>query len=226
MNQIQKVLFDNQDKDYRDFTAKLISNISKDKIIGVRLPFIKKYAKELYKNDSYEEFLGTLPKEYQEEYLLYGYLTEQIKDFDECISYIENYLPYVDNWAVSDTPNPKAFKKNKDKLLPFIKKWIKTNETYKVRFGVKCLMAYYLDEDFDKSYLDIVSNIKSEEYYVNMMVAWYFATALAKQWGDTIEVIESNKLSIWVHNKAIQKAKESFRVSEENKEYLSRLKRK
>ena len=226
MNQIQKVLFENQDKDYRDFTAKLIPNISNDKIIGVRLPFIKKYAKELYKNDSYKEFLGTLPKEYQEEYLLYGYLTEQVKDFDECISYIENYLPYVDNWAVSDTPNPKAFKKNKDKLLPFIKKWIKTNETYKVRFGVKCLMAYYLDEDFDKSYLDIVSNIKSEEYYVNMMVAWYFATALAKQWGDTVKVIESNKLSIWVHNKAIQKAKESFRVSEENKEYLSRLKRK
>lgn len=226
MNQIQKVLFDNQDKDYRNFTAKLIPNISKDKIIGVRLPFIKKYAKELYKNNSYKEFLSTLPKEYQEEYLLYGYITEQIKDFDECISYIENYLPYVDNWAVSDTPNPKALKKNKEKLLPYIKKWIKTNETYKIRFGVKCLMAYYLDEDFDKSYLDIVSNIKSEEYYVNMMVAWYFATALAKQWGDTIEVIESNKLSIWVHNKAIQKAKESFRVSEENKEFLSRLKRK
>ena len=226
MNQIQKVLFDNQDKDYRDFTAKLIPNISKDKIIGVRLPFIKKYEKELYKNNSYKEFLSTLPKEYQEEYLLYGYITEQIKDFDECISYIENYLPYVDNWAVSDTPNPKAFRKNKEKLLPYIKKWIKTNETYKIRFGVKCLMAYYLDADFDKSYLDIVSNIKSEEYYVNMMVAWYFATALAKQWGDTIKVIESNKLSIWVHNKAIQKAKESFRVSEENKEYLSRLKRK
>lgn len=222
--EIQKELFSLQDKEYAKFQSKLTPNISEDTIIGVRIPEIRKLAKRLVKNNNYQDFLNELTHKYYDENILHGAVISELKDYDYCIELVDKFLPYVDNWAVCDTMSPKIFKKHRKELLKKIKKWAKSDKTYTCRFGVGMLMSHFLDEDFKEKYLEIPANIHSEEYYVNMMIAWFFATALAKQWNDTIIYLENNKLDIWVHNKTIQKACESFRVTEEQKIYLKELK--
>ena len=223
---IEKELFKLQDKKYRDFQSKLIPNINMDTIIGVRTPELKKLAKVIVKNGNYESFLDNLPHKYYEENQLHAFIIGDIKDYDECLKRVNEFLPYIDNWSTCDQSAPKVFKKNSDKLIDEIKKWIKSKHTYTIRFGISMLMRIYLDGDFDRKYLDMVSSIKSKEYYVNMMIAWYFATALAKQYDDAITYIENKKLDEWVHNKTIQKAIESYRIRDKQKEYLKSLKMK
>ena len=224
MEKILKELFKLQDKKYRDFQVKLIPGSSIDKMIGVRTPDLRKYSKELIKENNYKEFLDELPHNYFDENQLHAFILSEIKDYDKCINYINRFLPYVDNWATCDQMSPKIFKKNKDKLLLEIKKWLKSKDTYTIRFGIGMLMQHFLDEDFKKNYLKLVSKIKSNEYYINMMIAWYFATALAKQYKDTIPYLEDKILDKWTHNKTIQKAIESYRITDEQKEYLRSLK--
>jgi len=222
---MKEELFKLQDKKYQEMQFKIIPNIDNSTIIGVRTPEIKKLAKEVLKGD-YKSFLEELPHKYFDENQLHAFIISEIKDFNECINYINKFLPYVDNWATCDQLSPKVFKKNTNKLIDEIKVWIKSKETYTIRFGVGCLMQYYLNDEFKEEYLELVSKIKSNEYYVNMMIAWYFATALAKQYDSTIKYIESNKLDTWVHNKTIQKAIESYRITDKQKEYLRSLKMK
>ena len=223
MDNIQKELFKLQDKKYQEFQVKLIPTRDPDTIIGVRTPELRKFAKELVKSNNYQSFLKELPHRYFDENQLHAFIISEIKDYDECIEYINDFLPYVDNWATCDQMSPKVFKKYHSNLLIEIKKWIKSKETYTIRFGIGCLLQHFLDEDFKPEYLEMVSKIKSEEYYINMMIAWYFATALAKQYDSTIPYIENKKLDKWTHNKTIQKAIESYRITSEQKEYLKSL---
>ena len=212
-----------KDEGYRDFQAKLVPNISPDTIIGVRTPDMRAVAKEVYSSKERDEFLNDLPHKYYEENLVHFFVISLIKDFDECIAATERFLPYVDCWPVSDQATPKSFKKNHEKLLPYIKKWIADEHVYTARFGIRMLMNEFLGDDFKEEYLEIVSSKKGDDYYLKMMVAWYFATALAKKYEESVKYIEERKLDEWVHRKAIQKAIESFRVSEEHKEYLRSL---
>lgn len=212
-----------KDEGYRDFQAKLVPNISPDSIIGVRTPDMRAVAKEVYSSKERDEFLNELPHKYYEENLVHFFVISLIKDFDECIAATERFLPYVDCWPVSDQATPKSFKKNHEKLLPYIKKWIADEHVYTARFGIRMLMNEFLGDDFKEEYLEIVSSKKGDDYYLKMMVAWYFATALAKKYEESVKYIEERKLDEWVHRKAIQKAIESFRVSEEHKEYLRSL---
>ena len=221
---VQARLFELQDLAYRDFHSRLMPTVPKEKIIGVRVPELRKFAKEFAKTEDSKEFLKILPHKYYEEDNLHAFLIEQIKDFDECISALDNFLLCVDNWATCDMMSPKIFKKNTEKLLPKIEEWLISDYTYQVRFAIGMLMKFYLDENFDERYLRLVASVKSDEYYINMMIAWYFATALAKQWGKTLPYIENKVLDQWTHNKAIQKAVESYRITEEQKEYLKTLK--
>ena len=223
---IKDELLSMQDKKYRDFQAKLFPTLDSNIIIGVRTPDIKKLAKRLYKENNYKSFIEDLPHKYFDENQLHAFIISEIKDYDECILYINKFLPYVDNWATCDQLSPKVFKKNTSNLLNQIKKWVKSKHTYTIRFGIGILMQYFLDDEFKVEYLDMVCNIKSNEYYVNMMRAWYFATALAKQYNFVIPYIEQNKLDDWTHNKTIQKAIESYRITNEQKQYLKGLKRK
>ncbi len=224
LNEIKKNLFKYQDKKYQKFESSLIPNVEKKLIIGVKTPILKNMAKEIIKADLSDKYIKMLPHKYFEENQIHSFIISESKDFDECIKNINSFLKYVDNWATCDQLCPKIFKKNKNQLLFHIKKWINIKKTYHIRFGIKMLMSHFLDEDFDKKYLKIVSSIQSDEYYVNMMIAWYFATALAKQYDDTIVYLEKYKLSPWVHNQTIKKAIESYRVSENNKKYLRSLK--
>ncbi len=221
MNYLEEL---NKAKDikYKEFNSKLIPNISKESIIGVKIPVIRTIAKKNIDNSN--EIFNSLPHKYYEENIIHGFLISEIKDYDNCIEELERFLPYIDNWAVCDTLNPKVFKKNTDKLIIRIKEWIKSKETYTIRFGIRMLMNYYLDDNFKKEYLKLVSKIKSNEYYINMMIAWYYATALAKQYDDTIIYLEQKKLDKWIHNKTIQKAIESNRINDNNKKYLKSLK--
>lgn len=225
-NKIEEELFKLQDKKYKELQAKTIPNIDSNTIIGVRTPELRSLAKKMVKENNYKSFLEELPHKYFDENQLHAFIISELKDFNECMDYTNKFLPYIDNWATCDQMSPKAFKKNKDNLLKEIKVWIKSKETYTIRFAIGMLMSYFLDEDFDKKYLELVSKIKSKEYYVNMMIAWYFATALAKQYKDTIIYLENNKLDIWVHNKTIQKAIESYRITNDQKDYLRSLKKK
>lgn len=213
-----------QDLKYRDFTASLMPTIDPKTMIGVRMPDFRKIAKEYYKEGKYQKFLNTLPHKYYEENNVHAYIICQIKDYDECIKELNKFLPYINNWATCDTTNPKSFNKHKDELIKEIKKWLKSKDTYTVRFGVSTLMTFYLDDDFKEEQLKLVIGVKSKEYYVNMMRAWYFATALAKQRDVTIKVLEEKKLDTWTHNKTIQKAIESYRISDADKAYLKTLK--
>ena len=218
-------LYEMQDIEYRDFSSKLIPNIEKENMIGVRLPMVKKLAKELYKSGEYTDFINALPHTYFEEYHLHSYVLSEIKDFEAFAEKIERFLPYVDNWSVSDSLRPKCFAKNKEKALICIKKWLVSEHTYTQRFAIEMLMVHFLNEDFKEEYLDLVANIEGEDYYLKMMVAWYFATALAKQYEATVGYIENRRIKDkWTHNKAIQKALESYRVSDENKAHLKCLK--
>ena len=214
-----------QDKDYKEFQSKLVPNIDRNTIIGVRTPDMRNIAKEIFGTEEANEFLKELPHKYYEENLIHFFLIAKIKDFDTCIKEVERFLPYIDCWPVCDQASPAVFKKNHDKLIPLVKKWIKSKHTYTSRFGIRVLMNEFLNEDFKEEYLELVANKKGEDYYLKMMIAWYFATALAKQYDASIKYIENNKLDSWIHNKTIQKAIESFRVSDEHKEYLKTLRR-
>ncbi|MCR5747725.1 MAG: DNA alkylation repair protein [Lachnospiraceae bacterium] len=223
-DEIREELFEMKDESYRDFQGALIPNIENKEMIGVRTPVLRSYAKKLVKRDDIEEFLGDLPHKYFDENQLQAFIISEIKDYDTCIIETERFLPYIDNWATCDQMSPKVFKKHKKELLRRIKKWIKSDRTYTIRFGVGMLMAHYLDDDFEPAYLKLTAKIKSDEYYVNMMRAWYFATALAKQYDATIHYLEEKKLDAWTHDKTIQKAVESLRISKDQKEYLKTLK--
>ena len=226
IDEIRNTLFFHRDSKYRDFQGKLIPTVNTNTIIGVRTPEIRKYAKELAKQENIKEFLEALPHQYFEENQLHAFIISEIKDYECCIEEVSRFLPYIDNWATCDQMSPKVFRKHRKELLGSIDDWIKSKDTYKVRFGIRMLMEHFLDEDFDLAYPKIVANIRSEEYYVNMMVAWYFATALAKQYEAVLPFIENYKLDYWTHNKAIQKAVESYRITAEQKEYLKNLKLK
>ncbi len=223
---IQKTLFSMQDEKYAAFQAKLTPNLTLEDFIGVRTPDLKKFAKQLYKEGDYQGFLSALPHKYFDENQLHAFIIAEIKDYDTCIKEVNNFLPYVNNWATCDQLSPKSFKKNKDNLLKEIKVWIKSKETYTVRFAIGNLMRLYLEEDFDKKYPEMVSKVKSDEYYINMMIAWYFATALAKQYDTVLPYVTDNKLDVWTHNKTIQKAVESDRITPQQKDYLKSFKRK
>lgn len=210
------------EEDYREFSSKLMPTVEKSKVIGIRTPILRKYAKGL---ENYEDFLNDLPHKYFEENNLHAFLIERERDFDRCIELIETFLPYIDNWATCDSMKPKVLKKEPEKLLNYINKWIKSKDAYAVRYGINLLMSFYLDENFDEDYLTIVANVRSNEYYINMMRAWYFATALAKRYKETLTYIENNRLDTWTHNKTIKKAIESLRISRDQKAYLRTLKR-
>ena len=224
VDDIREDLFANQDVKYRDFQSKLTPTIEAKTAIGVRTPVLRKLAKAYSKRQDVDEFLADLPHKYFDENQLHAFILSEIKDFDECIGKLERFLPFVDNWATCDQMSPKCFKKNHEKLLPYLNKWIKSDDIYTVRFAIVTFMAHFLDEDFAEGYLKLVSDIKSDEYYINMAIAWYFATALAKQYDKTIPYIENKTLDVWTHNKAIQKSIESYRVTAEHKEYLKSLK--
>ena len=213
-----------KDNEYREFQSKLVPNISKDTILGVRTPDMRNIAKEVFGTKEGNDFLKKLPHKYYEENLVHFFLIAMIKDFDECIKETERFLPYIDCWPVCDQSSPKVFKKKHEELLPYIKKWIDSDHVYTSRFGMRMLMNEFLDKDFKPEYLKWVCAKKGEDYYLKMMVAWYFATALAKQYDASIVYFEKRKLDEWCHKKAIQKAIESFRVSDEHKDYLRSLK--
>ncbi len=223
MNQVYEMLLKVKDDNYKEFQSKLVPNISKESILGVRTPEMREIAKEVFNSSFKDEFLNDIPHKYYEENIIHMFVVSLIKDFDECINELDKFLKYVDCWPVSDQASPKCFKKNHDKLLPVVKRWISSSHIYTSRFGMRTLMNEYLDKDFKEEYLELVSNVKGDDYYLKMMQAWYFATALAKQYDSTIKYIENHKLDDWVHKKSIQKAIESFRVSDEHKEYLKTL---
>ncbi len=223
---IVKELFKLRDLIFRDFNAKLIPNIDNEAFIGVKTPQLRQFAKEIYKNGEYKDFITALPHKYFEENQLHAFIISQIADFDMAIFELERFLPYVDNWATCDQLIMKAIAKNPEKILDKIDLWLENDKTYTVRFAIGLLMRYFLNERFDKKYLQKVSAVKSDEYYINMMIAWYFATALAKQWEDSIKYIEEKRLDTWVHNKTIQKANESLRITEKHKTFLKELVRK
>ena len=221
---IRETLFSLREEKFAAFQAKLIPNVAPERIIGVRTPALRKLAKTLRGSGEAEEFLKALPHDLFEENNLHAFLLCEMKDFDACVQAVEDFLPYVDNWATCDQMSPGVFRKNKQALLPHIRRWIASEQCYTRRFGIGMLMSHFLDEDFREEYLSLVSDIRSEEYYVNMMIAWYFATALAKQYEAALPYLENRRLDPWVHNKAIQKAVESFRVSDGHKTYLKTLK--
>ena len=225
-DEITTKLFSLQDTAYRDFQVKLIPGMDAEKEIGVRTPELRKLAKELAKREDIREFLNDLPHQYFDENQLHAFILSGEKDFEKCMEDLERFLPYVDNWATCDQMSPKVFRKNRKKLLESINRWIGSEHTYTVRFAIKMLMEHFLDEDFDPIYPEMVATVRSEEYYIRMMIAWYFATALAKRYDAVLPYLKQEKLDVWTHNKAIQKAVESYRITEEQKIYLKSLKRK
>ena len=221
---IEKSLFENQDLKYREFQAKLIPGVEIEEIIGVRTPVIRKLAKEFAKSEDIDDFLTALPHKYYDENNLHGFIISECKDYEKTIKYLDEFLPYVNNWATCDLLKPKSFRKNKELLKADALRWISSDLTYTKRFGIETVMSHFLDEDFDESFLSVIADIRSDEYYINMMVAWFFATSLAKQWESVIPYIESNRLDKWTHNKTIQKSVESYRITDEHKKYLRTLK--
>ena len=222
---ITEELFALQDVSYTAFQAKLTPNIPRELFIGVRVPVARKLAKKLSQKPEAASFLSDLPHTYYDENILHSLLLSEMKDYDACVAAVDAFLPYVDNWAVCDILSPKIFKKHKTVLLEKIKEWSASEKTYTCRFGIEMLLSHFLDEDFKPAYLEIPASVHREEYYVRMMMAWFFATALAKQWDATIEYLEDRRLDTWTHNKTIQKARESGRITPIQKEYLKTLKR-
>ncbi len=237
---IREELFGLQDMKYRDFQKKLIPTVNPESVIGVRTPELRKLAKQLAKmrqqesgsagqgpcTADVETFLKQLPHEYFDENQLHAFIISEDKNFERCVADVEAFLPYVDNWATCDQMSPKVFKKNRERLLLHVKNWLESEQTYTVRFAIGMLMEHFLGDDYDPEYPELVAKVRSEEYYVNMMIAWYFATALAKQYDAVIPYLEEQKLDVWTHNKTIQKARESYRITTDQKEYLKTLKRK
>lgn len=223
VNQIQSELLALKDERYKEFNLKLIPNISPDCIIGVQIPKIRAIVKQ-YKNDeAINDFLLSLPHKYLEENLFHAFVINEIKNYDDCLAKIYSFLPYINNWAVCDSLRPKCFKGNEKILYPTIVTLLKSNQPYTIRFAISMLMLFFLNTNFDKNHLDLVSKINLNDYYVNMMRAWYFATALAKQYDSTISILKNKQLDKWTHNKTIQKAIESFRISKDIKTYLKTL---
>ncbi len=226
IDKIRKELNGLKDEKYRLMQCKIIPNIEPDSIIGVRTPELRKMAKQILKHDDADAFLSDLPHKYFEENQLHAFMISEIKDYDRCVTLLNAFLPYVNNWATCDQMSPKVFKKHHDKLPELIRSWMGSKEAYTIRFGIGMLMEHFLDEEYDPKYPEAVAGIRSEEYYVNMMIAWYFATALAKQYESVLPFIEGRRLDTWTHNKAIQKSIESYRISDERKAYLKTLKYK
>ena len=223
-DEIVAELFRMQDKKYAEMQVKLLPTVKPDRIIGVRTPELCAFAKKLRFDEDIDAFLTDLPHRYFDEEQLHAFVISLEKDFDKCAMEVETFLPYVDNWATCDQLSPKAFKKEPEKLLPYIRTWIKTDQPYTVRFAIGMLMQHFLDERFSPAYADLVASVRSEEYYVNMMIAWYFATALAKQYDTILPYLKEKKLDEWTHNKTIQKSIESYRITQEQKVYLRSLK--
>lgn len=226
MEEIRDELYSLRDEKYGEFQAKLIPTVDPESIIGVRTPELRKLAKKMVKREEIGEFLGALPHQCFDENQLHAFIVSEMKDFAVCLKEVDRFLPYVDNWATCDQMSPKVFKKHRAELLAPIERWIGSGETYTVRFAVGMLMEHFLDDDFDPAYPEMVAAVRSEEYYVRMMVAWYFATALAKQYDAAVPFLEGQQLDVWTHNKTIQKAVESYRITPEQKAYLKGLKRK
>ncbi len=223
MKELEKRLFEMGEEKYADFQFKLTPTVPREAFIGIRVPILRKFAKAYFKEEEHNRFLKELPHKYYDENMLHGLLIEQIKDFDECVDELNRFLPFVDNWAVCDIMSPKILKKHKSETYELIKKWAKSDKTYTIRFGVEILMSHYLDDDFKPEVLEIPAKIVSDEYYVNMMIAWFYATALAKQWDETICYLEEKRLPDFVHKKTIRKACESYRITDEQKQYLKTL---
>lgn len=226
ISDIRSRLFDMRDEKYQQFNSSLIPNVSSELVIGVRTPELRKYASELAKRDDIGDFLSALPHEYFEENQLHAFIIEKTKDYDKCLAQVEEFLPFIDNWATCDQCAPKVLLKNPERLISAVRRWISSDKLYTVRYGIGMLMRAYLDDRFSPEYPELVAAVKSQEYYVNMMRAWYFATALAKQYEAVIGYFEEGRLDEWTNNKSIQKACESYRVSDERKAYLRTLKRK
>ena len=224
IDEIRKTLISMQDEKYRVFQVKLFPTVDPETVIGVRTPDLRSYAKKLLKEEGISAFLSDLPHRYFDENQLHAFILSELKDYGKCMEEVNRFLPYVDNWATCDQMSPKVFKKNRPQLLEQIRIWLKSDRTYTIRFAIGMLMEHYLDDAFDISYPEVVAVIRSDEYYVNMIIAWYFATALAKQYDEILPFIENRRLDVWTHNKAIQKAIESYRITPEQKEYLKRLK--
>ena len=221
---IRADLFSLQDPGYREMQIRILPTVKAERIIGVRTPELRRMAKERAGREETGAFLGSLPHRYFEEDQLHAFLISGMKDYAACLRELERFLPYVDNWATCDQMSPKVFRKHRTELPESIQRWMASEQTYTVRFGIGMLMEHYLDEDFDPVYPEMAASVRSEEYYVNMMTAWYFATALAKQYEAVLPFIENRRLDAWTHNKAIQKAAESYRITPEQKEYLKTLK--
>lgn len=226
MKDIENKLFELQEEAYAEFQRRLIPSVEPERIIGVRTPVLRSMAKKMMKSSGKEDFLRDLPHRYFEENQLHAFILSEEKDFKTCMDEIESFLPYVDNWATCDQMSPKIFKKHRPELLEYIRNWIRSDETYTVRFAIGMLMKYFLEDAFQPEYPDMVADVRSDEYYIKMMAAWYFATALAKQYTAVLPYIEEGRLDVWTHNKAIQKSRESYRITKEQKEYLKTLKRK
>ncbi len=220
---VYEKLLEAKDDRYRAFQAPLVPGISEDTLLGVRTPALRAIAREVSAGPQREEFLSSLPHRYFEENLIHFFIIAGIRDFDACVRAVDAFLPYVDCWPVSDQATPAVFRKNHEKLLPHIRKWIASDHVYTARFGIRMLMNEFLDKDFREEYLDLAASAAGDDYYLRMMVAWFFATALAKQYGAAVRYLEERKLDEWIHRKAIQKAVESRRVSDEHKEYLKSL---
>ena len=223
MKTITELLFELRDEEYAAFQAKLTPSVDKELFIGVRVPEVRKLAKQLKNDPTASEFLRELPHEYYDENMLHGLLVSEIKDYEKAVEETDRFLPFVDNWAVCDIMSPKVFKKHKAELIEKIREWTRSGETYTIRFGIEMLMSHFLDEDFRAEYLEIPAAVHSEEYYVNMMIAWFFATALAKQWDAAVPYLEQGRLDEWVHKKTVQKARESYRITDEQKAYLKAI---
>lgn len=223
---IRSTLLTMQDVSYKEFQSRLMPTVPRDTVIGVRTPQLRELSRKIKNEKNICEFLECLPHRYYEENNLHAFLIEQISDFDICVAELDRFLPYVDNWATCDMLRPKCFHRRKADLAAHIETWLGSNAVYTVRFGIGMLLTHFLDEDFDDKYLEKVAAISSQEYYINTMIAWYFATALAKQYKSAVVYFEKNRLPVWVHNKTIQKAIESYRITAIQKTYLRSLKRK
>ncbi len=221
---ISETLFLNKDEKYAAFQSKLMPTVEKENIIGVRTPVLRKFAKEIKGSEEAEKFLKNLPHKYFDENQLHSFLVCEEKDFALCIKKVEEFLPYIDNWATCDQLSPKVFKKHREELVPYIKKWLNSDKTYTLRFAIGLIMEFLLDDCFKVEYLVLAANIRSEEYYVNMQTAWLFATALCKHYEETLPFLLEKRLDKWTHNKTIQKARESLRITKEQKEFLNTLK--
>ena len=224
--EIEARLFLLKDDGYAAFQAKLMPTVDPARIIGVRTPLLRQFAKELHKAGDNGAFLAALPHRYYEENNLHGFLLCEGKDYVETVRAVDAFLPFVDNWATCDSLSPKVFRKHRTELKADIDRWMASDKVYTVRFGIEMAMSHFLDEDFDPTFLEKAAALRFDEYYVKMMVAWYVATALAKQWDATLPLLTEGKLDDWTHNKSIQKAVESYRITDEQKAYLRTLKRK